>query len=73
MTDTKSRSAPDYAAAAVVVRDLFGMGCENPRPLGITLTPTPCGECRECKRDWTPEARMIVDAAQNQPSTAGDQ
>lgn len=54
--------AVDYQAAATVVRELFGQSCAFPT-MGITLDLTPCGRCTHCRRDWTPEARVIVDAA----------
>lgn len=67
MTETTPYRQPDYAAAAAVVRDLFG-GCLDPSMTGITLTINACGVCARCVRDWTPEAKAIVDAAQNPPS-----
>ncbi len=66
-------SEPDYQAATTVVRDLFGGSCLDPPPLGITLDMSSCGVCAACSRDWTPEARAIVDAALATPENIEEQ
>lgn len=45
--------------AAGIVKDLFGMPCAHTR-MSAGLDPVPCGTCRDCTRDWTPEADAIL-------------
>lgn len=54
---------PNYEAATQIVKELFGTVCLYPRMPGATMEPIPCGKCLDCLRDWTPEAKAIVDAS----------
>jgi hypothetical protein len=46
-------------AAEKAIAELFGAACVNMR-ISSGLDFIPCGTCTDCKRDWTPEATLIL-------------
>ena len=52
----------NYEAATQIVKELFGR-CDDVKLSRATQDVYPCGQCRDCRRDWSGEAKAIVDVA----------